>query len=78
MARGDLTSTEWAIIGPLLPPERGRLARPALDNRRFEIVDRAVLSLKDADTRRSSASTVASGADWGENDRKILTSRIAR
>ena len=48
MARGDLTSTEWAIIGPLLPPERGRLARPALDNRRFEIVDRAVLSLKDA------------------------------
>ncbi len=35
MSRGDLTSTEWAVVGPLLPPERGRWARPALDNRRF-------------------------------------------
>nr|WP_237469200.1 IS5 family transposase [Gluconobacter sphaericus] len=35
MARGDLTDREWAIIGPLLPPERGRWARPAKDNRRF-------------------------------------------
>ncbi len=35
MARGDLTAAEWAIIGPLLPPERGRWARPALDNRPF-------------------------------------------
>ena len=31
--RGDLTDQEWAVIGPLLPPERGRWARPARDNR---------------------------------------------
>lgn len=35
MARGDLTDEEWAIIGALLPAERGRWARPAQDNRRF-------------------------------------------
>ena len=35
MARGDLSSAEWAIISPLLPPERGRWARPAQDDRRF-------------------------------------------
>ena len=35
MARGDVTEEEWAIIGALLPPERGRWARPAQDNRRF-------------------------------------------
>ena len=33
--RGDVTDKEWAIIGGLLPPERGRWARPAQDNRRF-------------------------------------------
>lgn len=33
--RGDLTNQEWAIIGGLLPPERGRWSRPAQDNRRF-------------------------------------------
>ncbi|MFT8789549.1 hypothetical protein [Komagataeibacter saccharivorans] len=31
--RGDLTDEEWAIIGGLLPPERGRWLRPAQDNR---------------------------------------------
>ena len=35
MARGDLSNAEWAIISPLLPPECGRWARPAQDNRRF-------------------------------------------
>ncbi|GLQ67374.1 hypothetical protein GCM10007870_29590 [Gluconobacter kondonii] len=35
MARGDLTDQEWAMIGPLLPPERGRWARPSRDNRQF-------------------------------------------
>ncbi|WP_296335338.1 IS5 family transposase [Reyranella sp.] len=35
MFRGDLTDEEWAIIGGLLPPERGRWARPAGDNRLF-------------------------------------------
>lgn len=25
----------WALIGPLLPPERGRCCRPAQDNRRY-------------------------------------------
>jgi len=35
MARGDLTDQAWAIIGPLLPSERGRWARPSGDNRRF-------------------------------------------
>jgi len=33
--RGELTDAEWAIIGGLLPPERGRWARPAQDNRRY-------------------------------------------
>ncbi|OAG73616.1 transposase [Gluconobacter japonicus] len=33
--RGDLTDEEWAIIGNLLPPERGRWSRPAQDNRLF-------------------------------------------
>ena len=31
--RGDLADRGWAIIGNLLPPERGRWAPPALDNR---------------------------------------------
>ncbi len=35
MTRGDLSDKEWAIIGVLLPPERGRKSRPAHDNRRF-------------------------------------------
>ncbi len=35
MARGDLTDDEWALVGTLLPAERGRWSRPALDNRRF-------------------------------------------
>lgn len=35
MGRGDLSDAEWDLIGPLLPPERGRCARPAGDNRRF-------------------------------------------
>ncbi len=35
MGRGDVSEPEWAIIGPLLPPERGRWGRPAQDNRRF-------------------------------------------
>jgi transposase len=35
LARGDLSTAEWAIISPLLPSERGRWARPAQDNRRF-------------------------------------------
>ena len=35
LARGDLSNKEWAIIGVLLPPERGRKSRPAHDNRRF-------------------------------------------
>lgn len=35
MARGDLTDEEWALVGTLLPAERGRWSRPALDNRRF-------------------------------------------
>jgi len=35
MGRGDLSDAAWELIGPLLPPERGRHARPAGDNRRF-------------------------------------------
>jgi len=33
--RGDLSDVEWDVIGGLLPPERGRWARPAQDNRRY-------------------------------------------
>ncbi|MEZ5695909.1 MAG: IS5 family transposase [Sphingomonadaceae bacterium] len=30
-----MSDEEWEVIGPLLPSERGRWARPAGDNRRF-------------------------------------------
>lgn len=33
--RIGLTDEEWAVIGPLLPAERGRGCRPAQDNRRY-------------------------------------------
>jgi transposase len=33
--RIGVTDEEWAIIGPLLPSERGRWSRPAQDNRRY-------------------------------------------
>lgn len=33
--RIGLSDEEWALIGPLLPAERGRGCRPAQDNRRF-------------------------------------------
>ena len=35
MARGDLSNEQWEVIGALLPAERGRKSRPAMDNRRF-------------------------------------------
>lgn len=35
MGRGGLSDAAWELIGPLLPPERGRWARPAAGNRRF-------------------------------------------
>lgn len=35
MGRRHLSDTEWGLIRPLLPPERGRWARPAGDSRRF-------------------------------------------
>lgn len=35
LARGDLTDEEWALVGALLPPERGPWARPAQVNRPF-------------------------------------------
>jgi transposase len=33
--RIGVSDEEWALIGPLLPAERGRVCRPAGDNRRF-------------------------------------------
>jgi transposase len=33
--RVGVTDEEWALIGPLLPPEHGRGGRPAGDNRRY-------------------------------------------
>ena len=35
MVRGGILDEHWAIIGPLLPSERGRNCRPAHDNRRY-------------------------------------------
>lgn len=35
MSRGDLSETEWRLLKPLLPPERGRKSRPAFDNRQM-------------------------------------------
>ena len=33
--RVGVSDDEWALIGPLLPPEHGRGCRPAGDNRRY-------------------------------------------
>ncbi|PAQ00657.1 MAG: transposase [Mesorhizobium sp.] len=33
--RIGVSDEEWALIGPLLPAERGRGCRPAQDNRRY-------------------------------------------
>jgi len=33
--RIGVSDEEWELIGPLLPPERGRGCRPAQDNRRY-------------------------------------------
>lgn len=33
--RIGVTDEEWAVIGPLLPPEHDRGCRPAQDNRRY-------------------------------------------
>jgi transposase len=33
VASGDLTDAEWELVGPLLPPERGRPGRPGHENR---------------------------------------------
>jgi transposase len=33
LSRGDLSEAEWWLLKDLLPPERGRKNRPALDNR---------------------------------------------
>jgi transposase len=33
MASGDPTDAEWELVGPLLPPERGRPGRPGHANR---------------------------------------------
>lgn len=33
--RIGVSDNEWALIGPLLPPERGRGCRPAQDNRLY-------------------------------------------
>jgi transposase len=35
LARRDITDSQWAVIGVLLPAERGRISRPAHDNRRY-------------------------------------------
>ena len=33
--RTGVSDEEWALIGPLLPPEHGCACRPAGDNRRY-------------------------------------------
>ncbi len=35
MHRGDLTHEEWLRLQPLLPPQKPRTGRPALDHRRM-------------------------------------------
>lgn len=34
MNRGDLTNTQWERLKPLLPPQKPRTGRPAVDHRR--------------------------------------------
>jgi len=33
--RGELTDQQWALIAPLLPPQRHRTGRPAIDHRQM-------------------------------------------
>jgi transposase len=33
--RGELTDQQWALIAPLLPPQRPRTGRPAIDHRQM-------------------------------------------
>jgi transposase len=35
MHRGDLTNTQWERLQPLLPPQRPKTGRPAVDHRRI-------------------------------------------
>ena len=35
MDRGDLTNTQWERLQPLLPPQKPKTGRPAMDHRRI-------------------------------------------
>ena len=35
MNRGDLTNTQWEQLQPLLPPQKPKTGRPAVDHRRI-------------------------------------------
>jgi transposase len=35
MNRGDLTNTQWERLQPLLPPQKPKTGRPAVDHRRI-------------------------------------------
>ena len=69
MARGDLSEHEWALIGALLPAERGRWARPSQDNRRFLngmlYVLRVGCPWRDMHERYGKWNSVMSGSDAG-------------
>ena len=41
MGRGDLSDAEWKLIGPLLPPERGRWAPTDCLSARIDWPDRS-------------------------------------
>jgi transposase len=64
MNRGDLTTTQWERLRPLLPPESGRVGRPSQDNRRvingILWVHRTGAPWRDLPERYGSWQTVAS------------------
>jgi len=69
--RGELTDAQWVLIQPLLPPQRTRTGRPALDHR---LIVNAILwltrigaPLRDLPEPYGSGKTIYSGLQrWHE------------
>lgn len=64
MSRGDLSNEQWERLQPLLPPQKQRTGRPALDHRQIVNgilwIDRTGAPWRDLPERYGSWSTVAS------------------
>ena len=64
MSRGDLSNDQWERLQPLLPPQKQRTGRPALDHRQIVNgilwIDRTGAPWRDLPQRYGAWSTVAS------------------